>query len=307
MDKELYAVASNHPEYDYSDPIMVRKRFNLSILIAERANLWKRNINGVTWKDEFLSERNIPVRIYKKSEANALGNAVIYIHGGGFMIGDLDAEHPRCLEMCFEASVTIISIDYRLAPEHKFPNGFDDCFEVIDWIFNHATELQIDPAKIAIVGCSAGGCLATGVVLKRRDLGLILPIFQMLIYPVLDDRMDTESMRQFEKMPVWNTISNKHMWNHYLDKSLGCDELAYSVPARITNLCGMPSTYIVAAELDPLRDEAIEYGRRLLGSGVQTEVHVFPGVFHGFDTLSSSKVSLRARYEQYLALRLAMS
>ena len=307
MHKELQLTAAKQPRFDYADPVAVRQAMRRNVALAESAGFWKRNHAGVEWVDRTIPDTGIPVRVYTNTQDGDRAAAVIFLHGGGFVIGDLDIEHPRCLEMCRMTGATVISVDYRLAPEHPFPAGFEDCASAVDWILDCGSAWGFDCSRVAIAGCSAGGCLAAAVLLRRRDRGQILPCFQLLIYPVLDDRMQTASMHACTETPVWDRHNSEQMWKHYLgEQQNNTSPPAYAAPARAASLKGLPPTYVMTAEHDPLRDEALIYGQRLLADGVPAEIHQFAGTFHGFDTLNDCDLSMRARHEQYGLLREAL-
>jgi acetyl esterase/lipase len=306
--RDLVKTAALQPKYDYANPVLVRKKMNRNIAISEKAGFWMRQDAAVEWWDGTIPNSPILVRIYRPKKWNAPGPAAVYLHGGGFVVGDLNTEHPRCLAMCKETNAMVVSVAYRLAPEHPFPAGFDDCYEAVEWIMNCGAIWQIDTSRIAIVGCSAGGCLAAAIMLKRRDNAALMPQLQLLIYPVLDDRMSTRSMLSGRNTPVWDYASSIEMWQHYLGPltkrgAVSC----YAAPARAQSFSGLPRSYIVTAEHDPLRDEALIYARQLLDADVSTEIHQFSGAFHGFDTLSEKALSRRACAEQYAVLRDALA
>jgi acetyl esterase/lipase len=308
-DNNLLASASRLPRYDYRDLAGVRTAMRRAIRLAEVAGFWQRNDKSVVWADEVIPGTQIGVRLYHSVEISpqARSPVILYLHGGGFMVGDLDYEHPRCLEMCRETAATVVAVDYRLAPEHRYPAALDDCDTAIEWLMTIGPSRRLDPTKFAIVGCSAGGCLAAAALLRRRDRAAQLPGFQLLIYPVLDDRMNTVSMQTANATPVWDRTNTEIMWESYLGAQVPSPMAPpYAAPARAADVSRLPPTYIVTAEHDPLRDEGIEFARRLLLAGVATELHQFPGTFHGFDTLISSSISNRARGEQYAVLRAAL-
>lgn len=298
ISNELSYIARIQPRYNYAVPAEARLAMNKNIRLSEKAGFWRRHIDGVDWFDTSIPNTSIRARIYRpKDRVNALP-VVLYFHGGGFVIGDLDTEHPRCLEMCEKTDSIVVSVDYRLAPEHKFPKGFEDCCTSVDWIQGDEFPINIDKAKLAIVGCSAGGGLATSTTIWMKENGRDLPILLMLLYPVLDDRADYHSKNVFVNSPVWNSKDNEYMWEHYLGEKKG-NSCFYAAPARYSHLEGLPSTYILTVECDPLRDEALSFGMRLLKAGVSTEIHNVAGAFHGFDSLGKSGVCLQARLEQY--------
>jgi acetyl esterase len=307
-DKELAVAALRQPRFDYGKLDDVRRTMRRNIAMAEAAGLWKRHDLAVEWADHVVPGTQTTVRVYRSKAASAsISPSIVFLHGGGFMVGDLDFEHPRCLEMCRETAAVVIAVDYRLAPEHPYPAALNDCDNAVEWLFRRGTEWGLDAARIALVGCSAGGCLAAATLLRRRDCGADLPAFLLLIYPVLDDRMSTASMQSGLSTPVWDRQSTAIMWRSYLGMDgPSASQLPYVAPARADDVAGLPPTYIVTAEHDPLRDEGIAFAQRLLGAGVPTELHQFSGAFHGFDTLSNSSVSNRARHEQYAVLRAAL-
>ncbi len=215
----------------------------------------------------------VPVRIYRGGPSPA--PAVIYCHSGAFVLGNLDVDHRQCVELARRGRCTVISVDYRLAPEHPFPAALEDATAVFDWAADNASRLQIDTDRLAAAGSSAGGALAAGLA-QREGSRLV---FQLLHQPVLDDR-PTPSTEEFDSTPGFDGPAVELMWRHYLS---GGQASADAAPARRTDLAGAPSALITCSELDPLRDEAIDYAVRLLRAGVATELHVFPGTCHGFD------------------------
>lgn len=307
IDPALRRVALLHPQYDYADPAAVRRQMRRRIDQSAAAGLWSATDDRVTWRDDTLSRagRRVPVRIYEPAAGASCG-VVLYLHGGAFVVGDLDLEHPRCLELCREVGATVVAADYRLAPEHPYPAAFEDVTLVLDAVLDGGLGRPVGAADLALVGCSAGGALALGACLLRRDEGLPPPAFQLLIYPVVDDGLATPAMRQFPDTPVWDARNSEHMWRHYLAALPGGAPPHYAVPGRAESVAGLPPTYILTAELDPLRDEAIGLASRLLAAGVPTELHNYPGTFHGFDTLAEAPVSLRARQDACRALRQAL-
>jgi acetyl esterase/lipase len=253
-------------------------------------------------------------RIYAPRDGPASGRpGVVFFHGGAFVLGDTYAEEYRCLRFAGDAGCVVVSVEYRLAPEHPYPAAVDDGRAAFDWTRAHAAELGIDPARLAVAGSSAGGALAAALALAVRDAGETVPAFQLLVYPVTDDRMDTPSMRAFDATPMWTNLANAHMWQHYLGRSDGdldaggvsahADVSPYAAPGRARDLSGLPPTYLVTAELDPLRDEGFAYAQRLVQSGVPTELHNVSGACHGFDLVAPrTSLAQRALDEQVGAL-----
>ena len=259
-------------------------------------------------KDDLIpspSSRQIPIRVYRPKYGSAGLGAFVFFHGGGFALGSLDSEHTRCAFLAREAECVVISVDYRLAPEHRFPAGFDDCFDAVAWVAQHAAELDIMPGRLAIGGASAGGCLAAGVALRARDEAGPALSFRLLIYPALDLRMQTASMAEFTSAPTWSATYNRVMWEIYLPS--GQEPPRYASPALTESFQGLPPAMITAAEIDALRDEAIEYALALFRAGVPVELVTYPGAFHGFDLLAPhADIAQRTLNDQARALRQAL-
>jgi acetyl esterase/lipase len=199
----------------------------------------------------------------------------------------------------------VINVDYRLAPEHPYPAGLEDCYAALSWVAGHAEELGVDPTRIAVAGGSAGGGLSAGLALLARDRGGPALCFQYLGIPELDDRLETGSMWAFEDTPMWNRPSAVRSWEYYLgpDKA---DVPVYAAPARATDLAGLPPAYISVCEYDPLRDEGINYAQALLAAGVSVELHLFPGTFHGSTLVAGAEISKRMIAETSTVLRRAV-
>jgi acetyl esterase/lipase len=181
--------------------------------------------------------------------------------------------------------VVVASVEYRLAPEHPFPAGLEDCYAGLTWLAAHADELGVDPARIAIHGISAGGGLCAALALLARDRGGPAIAFQYLGVPEVDDRLETRSARDFVDTPVWNRPRAEISWDSYLGPGRrgGADVSPYAAPARATDLSGLPPALVIVGGADGFRDEDIEYATRLLQAGVPTELHVYPGAYHGWN------------------------
>ncbi len=259
----------------------------------------------VGWEDTKIAgpegAPEVEVRIYRPKEAAPNRPAVLYIHGGGFCVGSVDMEHEGALRPCADLGAVVVSVEYRLAPEHPFPAGFEDCYAALVWMGQNTEQLAIDPDRVAVMGGSAGGALAAGVALAARDRGGPRLCFQVLNIPVIDDRMDTPSMTDFVDTPMWNRSSAVKSWDYYLGDSRG-DVSPYAAPGRATDLRGLPPAYVATMEFDPLRDEGIGYALRLLQAGVPVELHQFPGTFHGSAVIPSAEVSRRCSDEMMAAL-----
>jgi acetyl esterase/lipase len=232
----------------------------------------------------------VRVRRYRPADPDGPLPALVYFHGGGFVAGSLDLYDADCRRIAAEVGAVVVSVDYRLAPEHPFPAPLEDCYAALAWVAGHAAELGVDPDRIAVGGESAGGGLAAGVALLARDRGGPRLCLQLLGIPELDDRLESESMRTLGAESPITTIANGEIsWDSYLGAGVrGTDQVSpYAAPARATDLAGLPPALVTAYELDALRDEDIAYAQRLLVSGVPTELHVYPGAFHACTWLST--------------------
>ena len=228
--------------------------------------------------------QQVPVRIYRRLDLVTPCGAVLFVHGGGFIFGDLDSEHDRCLFYAQHCDAVIVSVDYRLAPEFPYPSGLDDVTTALTWITREAGDLGIDPQKICVAGASAGGALAAGAVLRARDNGGPHVAAQMLLYPVLDDRGTSASMAAFEHGEPWNATKARQSWRMYLGHLNEAPPEA--APARTEVLEQLPVSFILSCGEDALRDEDLDFALRLLRSGVSTELHHYRGTFHAFDVIA---------------------
>ena len=248
---------------------------------------------------------DIPIRIYMPKKRTEAGPGYVNFHGGGFIFGDLESEHHRSLLMAAEGGAVTVGIDYRLAPENPFPAAVEDCYAGLNWVAENATQLKIDLSRLAIGGASAGGNLAAAVAQMARDRSGPEIRLQMLIYPVLDDRCDTLSMKNGEDSYIITRQNVLDCWRHYLGQDQK-NVSPYAAPARATNLRNLPTAYIMTCEHDPLRDEAISYAMRLMDAGVSVELHNYPGTVHGFDYLTPSDISTRAVNDEVYAFKRTM-
>ena len=241
------------------------------------------------------------VRVYRpKAEPTEALPGVLEIHGGGFVTGSIEMMDPWCQVVAARVGVVVVSVEYRLAPEHPFPAGVEDCYAALRWMSANAASLGVDPARIAVAGQSAGGGLAAATALLARDRGGPPLCMQLLEIPELDDRLDTPSMREFEDTPLWNRPNAVWSWRHYLGPDHTGDVSPYAAPARAEDLAGLPPAYVSTMEFDPLRDEGILYALRLLQAGVSVELHSFPGTFHGSGLHPAADASKR-NHEEILA------
>ena len=303
LDPALRAVATTRTDFSPASIQLMREPFNR----RRREAAEQTDAQGVRIVDDTVATESggVPVRIYRGGEPDPAGPApvIVYCHAGGFALGNLDTDHRQCVELARRGRCTVVSVDYRLAPEHPFPAALDDAIAALRWVAAEAAGLGVDPARLAVAGSSAGATLAACLAHGAADGSLPTIVFQVLHQPVLDDR-ETASKAEFCTSPAFDSEAADLMWRYYLGPQAGS---VASVPARRQRLRGLPPALITCAEIDPFRDEAIEYAQRLLRAGVSTELHVFPRTCHGFDSLLPDWSAAQRLFElQSDALRRAL-
>jgi acetyl esterase/lipase len=216
--------------------------------------------------------------------------ALIYYHGGAFAITYAGLHLTNCQRYAIEAGCKIVFVDYRLAPRHPFPAGFDDCYLALQWVQDNAATLGVDASRIAVGGDSAGGAMSAGVAQKARDENSQAVCAQMLVYPVMDNTCTTTSATDFNDVPVFNAQSNRNMWEMYVQESAGVDAPAYAAPGfgAVHNL---PLTYVETAEFDPLRDEGLAHAQKLQAAGIDLVLNETKGTVHGYDAMGASALT----------------
>lgn len=308
LDPELRAVAAALPVLDRSDVAATRRVYEERVRAVADAGAEDVPVRDVTVAS--ADGHPLTLRVYTPVRRSGRG-AVYHVHGGGFMLGDLRMNHARLIEIAREAGCVVVAVDYRLAPEWPFPTPVGDARTGLDWVRTHADELDIDAERIVLQGQSAGGSLAASVVLQLRDEGAPMPPLLFLACPVLDDRLLTESSVRFTDTPALTRRDLELCWAAYLGGASGDPSVTagYPAPGRLSaghaGLAGLPATYIAVAEFDPLRDDGIDFARALLAAGVPTELHLFPGGYHGSIAVRDAAVSRRERDEEIAVLRRA--
>ncbi len=227
-------------------------------------------------------EYQIPIEIFSPMECDEKAPCLLFIHGGAFALPATDFHKKLICDYILAINCRIVFVDYRLAPKYPFPYGIEDCYSAYKWIIDNADISGFDLNKIAIYGDSAGGALAASLTQIIRDRILQPPLFQALIYPVVDSRMETESMKQFVDTPIWNQKLNKKMWRFYLGSQTNA-RYEYASPMAAKSFSDLPQAYIEVNEFDCLRDEAIEYYKKLKSSGVNAVINQLQGTIHGFE------------------------
>jgi len=223
---------------------------------------------------------DIPVRLYTPAGAGPFP-ILVWFHGGGWVIGDLDMADPTARHLSVGAGCVVISVDYRLAPETKFPGAADDCYAATQWAATHATQLNGDPDRLAVGGDSAGGNLAAVVSLMARDRSGPGLVFQLLVYPVTQRDYTTSSYQSYAEGYLLSRDSMRWYWDHYLHHPADASN-PYAAPLLAQDLRGLPPALVITAECDPLCDEGAAYARRLREAGVSTTYSCYDGMIHGF-------------------------
>ncbi len=263
----------------------------------DKISVYNRNIPGRNGAPD------VRVRIYEPKEKTGLIPAVEWMHGGAFVIGLPEMNDDVCIRIAKEINCIVISPDYRLAPQNPYPCALNDCYTTLLWLANNSEELKVDTSRIAVAGVSAGGGLAAAVCLLARDKNDLKIKFQMPLYPMIDDRFITQSSSEIQDERVWNTANNVSSWNMYLGGKKD-DVSQYAAPARATDLSGLPPAYTCVGDLEPFRDETIEYVSKLTKAGVPVEFHLNPGCFHGCELIiTDAEISKRIVTEYVQALK----
>lgn len=228
-----------------------------------------------------LPDRNLDARIYRPAE-DAIAGVIFFFHGGGWTLCDIDTHDPLCRRLCADTGAAIVSIAYRLAPEHPFPAAFDDCVEATSWLIAHGSRFGLDGEPYLLCGDSAGGNLAAAVTLAMRDRNLPLPAGQALIYPALREPRDEGSYARLGSGYGFTRDDAHAAWHAYCPRPPSADLLPYAAPFNGARPGDLPPTFVVAAEYDLLRDDAEDYVAAIVEAGGAAELMLYPGMTHGF-------------------------
>jgi acetyl esterase/lipase len=251
---------------------------------------------------------DVPILLYEPTGEPRPLPALVWIHGGGYVLGS--AEEADLLVKSYMGGIgcAAVSVEYRLAPETPHPGPVEDCYAAVKWLFSQAEALGVDTRRIAIGGGSAGGGLAAALGLLARDRGEVPLAFQLLVFPMLDDRTAASSdSHPYTGEFVWTRDTNHFGWSALLGQAPGGEDVSpYAAAARAENLEGLPPTYISVGSLDLFLDEDVEYARRLLRAGVPTELHVYPGAYHGYQGAPEAWMSQAEERNSVEALRRAL-
>ncbi|WEG14776.1 alpha/beta hydrolase [Pullulanibacillus sp. KACC 23026] len=295
VNPELREVLEQFPPLDLDQFEMVREAGMemikaSEIPVDERVSIADRQIPGPE------KAPMVRVRIYEPKEKTETLPGLLWIHGGGYVIGSPEGDDGLCQRFVTDAKCVVVSVDYRLAPEHPYPSGLEDCYAALKWFSENASELGVDPTRIGVAGASAGGGLTAALALYARDHNGPELCFQMPLYPMIDDRNNTPSSLEITGNYIWNHDLNEKGWSMYLNGANGTDHVSYhAAPARADDLSGLPFTYTCVGQLDPFRDETLDYVTRLARAGVDVEFHLYPGCYHGFEGIApNAEISKRA-------------
>ncbi|MEM6269623.1 MAG: alpha/beta hydrolase [Bacteroidota bacterium] len=269
---------------------IARRKWSMRILHFFVSLVRGRKIKSVRNTDHVVpssttQNHKIPVRMFRPKEVEGPIPAMLYLHGGGYMMGLPEQALTFYENIIQKRNVAIIAPNYRLSPQSPYPAGFNDCYDTLLWMRDNAESLNLDPNNFIVAGHSAGGGMAAAVTLKVRDTQDVKLAFQMPIYPMLDHRRQTESSKMLGS-PVWDAKSNKFAWNLYLRGLQGRAVPPYASPALNEDYRGFPPTISFVGDLEPFYDENVAYCEALEKAGVPVQFRVFEGTFHGFEVVA---------------------
>ncbi|WP_150239803.1 alpha/beta hydrolase [Nocardiopsis quinghaiensis] len=245
---------------------------------------------------------DVPLLVWRPAGATEPVGALYWVHGGGMIAGThRGAEIPGLLLTARELGLALVSVDYRLAPEHPHPTPVEDCYAGLGWAAENTAGLGIDPQRLVVGGVSAGGGLAAATALLARDRGGPALRGQLLVCPMLDDRNDSVSAEQMAGAGVWDKVANATGWGALLGEAAGGPDVSpYAAPARAQDLSGLPPAFLDVGSAETFRDEVVDYASRIWKAGGSAELHVWPGGFHGFDGLAPRAALSRSATAQRL-------
>jgi len=305
VDPQLLRLLEQFPPTSLSDENLHARRDELKALLVPPPAT-----RGVAIAETFIpgpaGAPRVRVLTYAPVAAGAVRPGIVHIHGGGYVVGVPEMQLATNVARSEAADCVIVSPDYRLAPESPFPQPLEDCYATLKWLHANAAELGVDRARIAVAGESAGGGLAAALALLARDRGEIPLCFQLLIFPMIDDRTAIAEPHPYTGEFIWTPAKNAYAWKAYLGDGPGrADVSPYAAPARSLDLTRLPPAYIEVGALDLFFEEDLEYARRLTHAGVPTELHVYPGAFHGFQAAIASDLAATSRANTLSALKRA--
>jgi acetyl esterase/lipase len=305
LDPELAAVATTLPAVDLHD-LPATRAAELQAAIHLPAY---ESATPLTVVDVYVpgpaGAPDVPVRVYAPLDRDGYLPGLLFLHGGAFVGGSVALGDYEARLLADRAGVVVLSVDYRLAPEYPYPAALDDCYAALEWAAGKATEYGVDPTRLGVLGESAGGGLAAGLTLLARDRGGPALTAQFLDAPAVDDRLATPSIRDLPEAPAGKAVNSLLSWQYYLsDESVSMVDI-YAAPARagVGELVGLPPAVLTAYQVDPTRDEGLDYARRLIQAGVPTEIHHYSGAFHVAHAIPGTAIGARILGDRVDALR----
>jgi acetyl esterase/lipase len=295
---DVVKASLGHEGMDLSDPAAARAmsaRMSAA-LVARRIEL-----EGVVAEDRAIpnlpGQPDLGVRLYRAENITDPAPAFLWIHGGGYVVGDVELDDALCRQLALAGRCVVAAVNYRLAPEHPYPVPLEDCYQTLKWLAAQGDTLRIDPSCLCVGGASAGGGLSAGLALLVRDRAEIRLAWQLLLYPMIDDRNTRLPGETVPDTLVWKRADNYYGWRAYLGREPGTgDADPCAVPARATDLEGLAPAFIGTGDLDLFAEESLEFARKLIAAGVPTEVHVYPGVPHGFDGILAPEAEISKKF-----------
>ena len=297
--KPLVAAQAANPRPPMTDPLVIRQTVDPAL--AKLLSLIPK-VSGVaheTHQIQSFDGHTIAVHRYYKEGVEKSTPALVHAHGGGTIMGTTDMFDPYLRGFALKSGVQIFTVDYRLAPENPFPTPVEDVYAGLAWVSQHAADFSVDPARIGIMGESAGGNLAAAAALIARDRALSPPLAkQILVYPMLDDR-NTQPYPALEGLVMWTTEQTVTAWTAYLGKDFGTDRVTeYAAPARAKSVNGLPPTYLEIGNLDIFLGETLQYASRISQANIDVELHVYPSLPHGYDIFAPLSAPAKRAVEE---------
>jgi acetyl esterase/lipase len=251
----------------------------------------------------------VKIRHFRPAGRTEALPVLVWMHGGGWVLGGIELDDLMARQLAKDVQCAVVSVEYRLAPEHPYPAALEDCYAVVKWLAADGRSQGIDATRIAVGGASAGGGLAAGLALLARDRGDVQIHFQLLIYPALNDRNVAQVDEGVPENPFWSRENALRSWRAYLAHGVGSDEVpVYAAPTRADDLSGLPPAFIAAAGVDMFMPDNLDYAERLTAAGVPTELHLYPGAFHAFDAFAPmARVAQQFVTDRNRALQRALS
>jgi triacylglycerol lipase len=304
VDREVSAVLDVFPPFNLAPDTLdaVRDRLSRPVEGApDPAQYFPRVVRTEYRIPGAGSDPEVRVIHYRLQDAPAPAPGLVWMHGGGYVMGSADDDDFLCRRLVIETGVVLASVDYRLAPETPAPGPVHDCYAALSWLHDNADQLGADANRLMVGGASAGGGLAASLAILARDRGELPVDFQALIYPMLDDRTaSTRTPHPYAGEFIWTPSDNRFGWASLLGKEPGgADVSPYAAPARVESVDGLPATYLCVGALDLFMEEDLEFGGRLLRAGIPTELHVFPGGYHGYNMVADARIT-KAHFQNFI-------